>query len=95
MPPPTNISLSSVQRGQLTIGWDSVVQNCPALYYYVIASNCGACQTTTVHNFITCTNVTELRESSFHVCTVIVETVVCNDIFGTNSEPLVILIKGW
>ena len=95
MPPPTNISLSSVQRGQLTIGWDPVVQNCPALYYYVIASNCGACPTTTVHNFITCTNVTELMASSFHVCTVIVETVVCDDIFGTNSEPLVILIKGW
>ena len=94
MPPPTNISLSSVQRGQLTIGWDPVVQNCPALYYYVIASNCGACPTTTVHNFITCTNVTELMESSLHTCSMSVETVVCDNVFGMNSQ-LLIRVKGW
>ena len=94
LPPPSNISLSSVRRGQLTFRWDPVVQNCPALYYYVIASNCGTCPVTTVHNFITCTNVTQLTESSFHTCTMIVETVVCDNIFGTNSEPLVVLVKG-
>ena len=91
---PTDISLTNVGRAQLTFTWSHVSQRCSALYYNVLTFNCGECPNTTTSNSITCHNVLVIPQNPPHFCTLIVQSVVCGNINGINSEPLVILLQG-
>lgn len=93
-PSPNNISLSMANTGQLTFTWSSSTQNCPALKYNIISSNCGSCSSNTAANSVTCSDVRPGATTLANTCTFIVQTAVCDDILGATSIPLVILITG-
>ena len=66
----------------LTVNWSSVAPDCPAIYYNILASNCGGCPNTTNHTTVTCTDV-PINGST---CTFAVQTVVCGTIAGNWSD---------
>ena len=83
-----------IHPGQFTFSWRHVqINNCSATRYNIIADRCGArCPNTTTHNTITCTGWTITRSP----CTFsfALQTVVCEDITGNMSNPLIIILKG-
>ena len=88
LPPPDEISLALVNFGQkeITFSWSPVAPDCPSIQYNILASNCGSCPTTTNHTTITCTDL----PSDGSLCTFAVETVVCGNIAGNRSKPLML-----
>ena len=64
-----------------TFSWSSVVLDCPAMRFNILASNCGSCPTTTNHTTVTCTDV----PTNHSTCTFAVQTVICGNISGKFS----------
>ena len=90
-----NITLADVNRSQLTFSWSSSSQDCPAVHYNINATDCGKCSDMTTSNNVTC-NYNALSASTLpQTCSLRVQTVVCDDIVGTTSEPVTVLVKGW
>ena len=48
---PNNLHISNANfiLKEFTFSWSPVAPNCPAIYYNILASNCGSCHTTTNH----------------------------------------------
>ena len=94
LPPPNNITLSEVSKGQLTFSWSPETTNCPSLHYNINVTNCGkysdSLKTTTL-SFITC-NISSTTPS---ICTLTFQTIVCGGILGTISKLVVHSIQGW
>ena len=84
--PPNTLGIKNVElsRRQLTFTWSPVAPDCPAIYYNILASNCGSCPTTTNHTNVTCTDV----PTDGSVCTFAVQTVACGNISGNFSNPI-------
>ena len=88
--PPNDLHISHIDIGliQLTFSWSPVAPDCPAIYYNILASNCGSCPTTTNHTNVTCTDVpTDGKE-----CTFAVQTVICGNITGNENNSISILV---
>ena len=85
-PPPDAISIALVDFGlnKITFSWNPVAPNCPAIYYNILASNCGSCPTTTNHTIITCTDV----PTNNSMCTFAVQAVACGNITSNMTKPL-------
>ena len=86
-PPPDEISLALINFGlkEITFSWSPVAPDC---HYNILASNCGSCPTTTNHTNVTCTYL----PSDVSVCTLALETVLCGNIAGKQSKPLILNI---
>ena len=85
-PPPDAIFLDRVNFGlkEITFRWSQIALDCRAIHYNILASNCGSCPTATNHTNVTCTDL----PSDGSLCTFTVETVVCENITGNQSKPL-------
>ena len=90
LPPPMNISLDIVRKGQVHFTWDPVAQACSALWYNINASNCGTCPSTTISTSAVCTDIEVDGEK---ICHFSVSTVVCSDITGAQNN-LEIMLSG-
>ena len=92
LPPPNNIRISHVNKRQLSLTWNSVSQNCPALRYKINATNCGECPDITTSNNVTC--IIDNTITQPQTCTITVKSVVCGNVLGIPSEPVSVLLKG-
>ena len=84
--PPEQLHISGIDFSsrKLTFAWSSVSPDCPADHYNILASNCGSCPTTTNHTTVTCIDV----PTNGSVCTFALQTVVCGNITGIESDPV-------
>ena len=91
-PPPERPSISFVDLSSrhLSVRWNNVDPDCPALHYIIISSNCGSCPTTTTNTTVTCTDV----PADGSTCTIAVKTAVCGDITGSVSERVEVILAG-
>ena len=89
-PPPTDIRLVDIHPGQITFNWTDVAALCQSLYYNIISYNCGRCPSVTSNTTVTCTDVV----ASGQVCTLSIQTAVCDDVFGNLSNPISVILKG-
>ena len=80
-------SNADFSQQEITFSWSPVVSDCPAIYYNIPSSNCGSCPTTTNHTTVTCTDV----PTNGSVCTFALQTVVCGNITGNESNPVSII----
>ena len=91
--PPGDVRISNVDISlrQLTFDWNLVAPDCSAIHYNILASNCGSCPTTTNHTTVTCTDIinTTLHSHSTK-CSFAVQTVVCGNVLGHTSNPLLV-----
>ena len=92
LPPPSNVTLSKINSSHLTFTWNSVSPDCQAVHYKVNATNCGQCPNTADSNSVTCTIPTNIAFEQN--CVLAVEAVVCGDVSGIPSEPIVFAMKG-
>jgi hypothetical protein len=85
---PSGLKFSEVDNSsrEITFSWSPVAPDCPAFHYNILASNCGSCPTTTNHTNVTCTDV-PINDS---ICTIAIQTVVCGNITGNTSDPIII-----
>ena len=81
------VSIVDLPLKQITFNWSPVAPDCPAVHYNILASNCGSCPTTTNNATLTCTDV----PTDGIVCTFAIQTVVCGNITGSESEPISII----
>ena len=91
---PERVSISAVNLGlkEITFTWNPIPTECSAaIHYNILASNCGSCPTTTNHTNVTCTDIPTNGSRSI-TCSFAVRTVVCGNITGNVSEPLMINI---
>ena len=86
--PPNNLHISVVDFSskEFTFNWSSPVAAVCPLHYNILSSNCGSCPTTTTNTTVTCTDV----PTDSRVCTFAVETVVCGNITGNSSDPIIL-----
>ena len=91
-PPPTEIILSEVNRGQLTFSWTPVSNNCSALHYSTISSNCGECPSSTTSSSVNCSKV--ILKKKTYICSFAVIPVTCGNTLGMASKPIALLIEG-
>ena len=80
----TNLDLRTI-----TWIWSPVAPDCPAVYYNILASNCGSCPTTTNHTTVTCTDI-PIYDS---MCSFAVQTVVCGNITANPSKEILVILK--
>ena len=91
-PPPDTVHLVEVSPKQLIFTWNTVDSECQHVYFNISASNCGTCPRVSNSTTAICSN---LQVSSTAVmCIFRVQSVVCRDIFGTMSNPVVVTLKG-
>ena len=88
-----DVQLLNVSMEHLLFVWTPVSPDCPYKHYTVISSNCGNCTNIVTSNSITCSNVVATRQ--LHMCTLIVQSIVCKNIPGAASNPQTIAIKGY
>ena len=69
---------------QLTFNWSSISADYPAIYYNILASNCGSCPTITNHTTVTCTDV----PTNGSTCVFALQTVVCGNTTSNRSVPI-------
>lgn len=74
----------------LIFTWNETVRNCLALQYNIVASRCGICPIITSHPIATCNNVEAIGQE----CRFAVQTVVCGNIVGNQSDPVVLTLAG-
>ena len=68
--------------------WDSVLENCSAIYYNIMSTElCGICPSTVTQNLVVCTNLTQNG-----VCNISVETMGCNANDGRESTSVISLM---
>lgn len=92
-PPPTNIRLLSVSSRQITFMWDAPMTMCEVLYYIINATNCGTCPKTSNSTTIICTDF-EGYLSTPQLCRMTIQTVVCNNIVGSQSNEVLVTLQG-
>ena len=91
-PPPNKIHLAQVTKNALTFQWDPVQFICSYMQYKVNTEGCGVCPNTTLSESVTCA-VNDILTNSNSVCTLFVETMVCE--FQSNvSETVTATLKG-
>ena len=85
--PPPNVTLTRFHynNGQLTFNWSS--PTCPAVYYNINSTNCGECPHNTTSDSITCQSV--LNSKSSNKCLLSVQSVVCDNLHGAFSQPVI------
>ena len=83
-----NVHISAVDIGSRQLGftWSPAAPNCLAIYYNILASNCGSCPTTTNHTTATCTDV----PINGSMCLFMVQPVVCGYASGNSNYSLTI-----
>ena len=74
-------------QNDISFSWSPVTAaaNCPAIYYNILASNCGSCPTTTNHTNVTCTGV----PTDSVVCKFAVQPIICNSIMTKNLTEVI------
>ena len=93
LPPPMNLRLAHVREDYLSFTWsDAVTLPCQALYYNISAVNCGTCPATTDTTYIECTGLGVTTER--RVCTLAVQTIVCNNLTGMWSNEVNAILQG-
>ena len=93
--PPVNVTLSHFHDDQLTFAWNSPTQHCPSLYYIITSTNCGKCPGNTTSTSVTCDyplNASLTLDSS--ICSLSVQSLICDNLYGTFSELLQVSIEG-
>ena len=89
LPPPGKVYISNADFSsrELRFNWSPVAPaECPTVQYNILASNCGNCPTTTNHTTVTCIDI----PMNGSVCKFSVETVVCGNVVGNESDPVII-----
>ena len=86
--PPATISVNDDQYRQLTFSWDD--QQCDRVNHNIIAFNCGDCPATSISTSVTCTDVP--RDGT--LCRFAVQRVMCGNIAGNVSGPVIVKLKG-
>ena len=90
LPPPDRIRLLLDHPGWFVFSWDEVDTDCEVVHYRIIASNCGRCPTSTAHTTVVCTDI----PTNGNNCTFAVQTLVCDSVAGSVSDPVHILLRG-
>ena len=72
---------------QLIFRWSDVSPSCPVVHYRILAYNCGQCPHTTSNTTVTCTG-NYIQHNNFSYCSLSVQTVTCNSIFGEVSTVI-------
>ena len=80
------MSHANLVSRQLTFNWSTVSTDCPAIHYNILSSNCGSCPTTTNHTTVICVDI----PTNSSVCTFAVQSVVCGNITGQRSNPIMV-----
>ena len=80
LPPPINIHLKNVSKGQIEFTWEPVT--CTDIHYNIESVNCGRCPNTTSASNVTCTDV---KITDRQTCIFGVSTVACSNLVGTNN----------
>ena len=76
----------------LTFNWSQPLNlSCDAIHYNISASGCGVCPTSTSTS-VTCSDVT-LSPNSTRLCSLSVQPVVCDNIFGNTSNTASITLE--
>ena len=93
LPPPDDITLSEIRLAsalsELKFNWTkNIIENCHISY--TITSDCGDCPTSTPINTAVCVNV----PVNNHTCLFTVRTVACGSIDGTQSNGILVALKG-
>ena len=86
--PPSTISVNDDHYRQLTFSWDD--QQCDKVNHNIIAFNCGDCPATSISTTVTCTDVP--RDGT--LCRFAVQRVMCGNIAGNVSRPVIVKLKG-
>ena len=90
-PPPNDVKLVSIDNKELLFSWTSVNNNCP--YFLITFNGCGACPSSTNTTNITCSTTDTQLTSNVTVCTLRVQSVVC-DHTSNLSDPISVNLKG-
>ena len=91
-PPPLNIHVEDIAPQQLTFSWIGHNTSCDTLHYNIMSRNCGNCPTSSNSTSVTCTNV--IVKENVSMCSLAVQTVVCNNIVGKETLPVVLKLNG-
>lgn len=70
----------------------AVNDDCPVTYHLINSTDCGLCSENTTSNYFMC-DVSNTPLIS-QMCVISVQTVVCGNVYGPQSEPLLLVIKG-
>ena len=97
--PPSTIYTSIVDTvsRRITFTWSPVTPGCQlqSIVYYILASNCGSCPTTTNQINATCTDVpTGPSANSTTACTFALQAIICDFVIGRRSSPITVLLEG-
>ena len=90
-PPPDGIHLASINDGTLIFEWNPISSAC-AIIQYSVLSNCGSCHVDTNMTTASCSAL-QLSTNPAN-CTFAIRSVVCGNIFGNPSDPIVINLRG-
>ena len=90
-PPPDGIHLASVSNGTLTFKWNPMLNLVCVSFQYSITSNCGSCHNNTIVTETVCSGL-HLSTNSTN-CTFAIQSVVCGNVFGNPSDPIMLKLK--
>ena len=78
-----------ITENLLIFTWNETA-DCLALQYNIVASRCGICPSITSHPIATCNDIETVGQE----CRFAVQTVVCGNIVGNQSDPAVLTLAG-
>ena len=81
--------LVDIKPGKLIFSWTPIARRCSSMYYE-IQSNCGECPTATNSTVATCI----VNNLQARLCTFTVRSVVCDNIVGSWSNEIEVMLKG-
>lgn len=70
----------------------AINDDCPVAYHLINSTGCGLCSENTTSNYSIC-DVSNTQSAS-QWCVLSVQTVLCGNVYGPQSEPLSLVING-
>ena len=90
--PPSDVRMVDVGLQMFTFNWSQPLNlSCDAIHYNVSATGCGVCPDSTSTSVI-CTDIT-LSPNSSMLCSLSVQPVICDHIFGNTSNTASITLE--
>ena len=92
--PPDDLRLAAVGINRLTFSWIPVLVTCPSIGYNITSMNCGVCPNFTLNTTVNCTVTTNHIHRRDQMCTFYVQSIVCGNYTGNESNTITIELIG-